>query len=115
MSKTGKGVGQVSFKNKPPKICGGENSEMYQLLLLVSYQWNRGTVSFISVRHSVLHLLTQLVLPECLFLMFNTFSCYDRQSLDLDKIQQKYAKLEVLVCLTVFHALPSALLFNIVM
>uniref|UniRef100_K1QJJ1 Anoctamin n=1 Tax=Magallana gigas TaxID=29159 RepID=K1QJJ1_MAGGI len=43
---------------------------------------------------SVLHLLTQLVLQECLFVMSNMFSCYDRQSLDLDKIQQKYAKLE---------------------
>lgn len=91
----------------------GENSDMNLLCLtIVSYQWNRGTASFISGCHSVPHLLTQLVLPECLFVMsnmFNMFSCYDRQSLDLDKIQQKYAKLEVLVCLTVFHALPSVL------
>lgn len=87
----------------------GENSDIYQLLLLLFYQWIRETVSFISGRHSVPHLLTQLVLPECVFVMSNMFSCYDRQSLDLDKIQQKYAKLEVLVCLTVFHALPSAL------
>lgn len=85
---------------------------MYQLLLLVSY---RGAASFISVRHSVPHLFTQLVPPECLSVIFTMFSCYDRQSLDLDKIQQKYAKLEVLVCRTVFHALPSALSFNVAM
>lgn len=110
--KNGKGYLEGIIKIKPPKNCREKTLTWIYSVLLVSYQWNRGTASFISVRDSVPHLLTQLVLPECLFLMsnmFNMFSCYDRQSLDLDKIQQKYAKLEVLVCLTVFHALPSAL------